>query len=228
MPGWNQSFYKVAACATLLFGLASCSGGGSSGGRTTAPPPAGSVTVTGTVSGTVIKVLRADTNAVISQADTASLPGPPPFPFTLSNIPVGVPVKVFFFSAGQTFPLYGGSPPTNVFTMQTAVPIDLGFVTMGGGIATPSNQPSNVILGSPDPAIPAGIEPPAATLTVTPPPPGTGSVIVNFAVQNFTIGGEGQQHLHISVGGAATHHFFNGSTNKALDDSGNLTPDIQW
>ena len=204
MKGWNQSLYKVVACTTLLLGLASCSGSGSSsGGGTTTPPPVGSVTVTGTVSGTVIKVVRADTNVVISQTDTAPFVNPP-FPFTLANVPVGIQIKVFFFSAGQTFPLYVGNPSTNVFTVLTAGPIDLGFVTMGAGKATPQNQPSNVSFGPPDPSVPSNVIPLPATVTVTPPAPATGSVIVNFAVQNFTIGGQGQQHLHISVDEGAT------------------------
>ena len=220
---------RSLALAGLALFLSACPGGSGGGGTTPLPTPAtGSVTITGAVSGTVIKAVRADTNAVISQADTALLPGPPPFTFTLSDIPVGVPVKVFFFSAGQPFPFYGGNPPTNVFTVQTAVPIDLGFVTMGGGRATSPNQLTNVTLGAEDLSpLPSGIEPPPAMLTVTPPPPTTGSVIVDFAVQNFTIGGQGQQHLLISVDGGATHHFFNGLTNNVLDDNGQATSDVQ-
>src|SRR6266550_6499146 len=167
----NPSFSKLVACAPLLLALGSCSSGGSDGGSTTAPPApaAGHATLTGTVSGTVIKVLRADTNALISQADTASLPGPPPFQFTLSNIPVGVPIKVFFISAGETFPFYLGNPPgTNVFTIQTAGPIDLEHVTMGVERATPQNHPTNVQLGIEDlTPLPPGIEPPPSTLSVT-------------------------------------------------------------
>ncbi len=166
-------FSKLVTCATLLLALSSCSGGGSGGGSTPTPlaPATGSTTVTGTVSGTVIKVLRADTKALISQFDTAPLPGPPPFPFALSNIPVGLPVEIVFFSAGQTFPLYGGNPPTNVFTMQTAGSLDLGAVTMSSGRATPQNPLINVILGVEDLLVSLlGSEPPPATLTVTTPP----------------------------------------------------------
>ena len=135
MNGLNQWLSRFAACAMLVLGLASCSGGGSDGGGTTTPPaPAsGSVTVTGTVSGTVIKVLRADTSAVSTTADTASLVNPP-FPFTLPNIPVGVPIKAFFFSAGETFPFYLGN--TNVFTVLSAGTFDLGFVAMVAGEQT--------------------------------------------------------------------------------------------
>ena len=224
-------FNKFVTCATLLLALSSCSGGGSGGGSTTAPPaPAtGSTTVTGTVSGTVIKVLRADTKALISQFDTAPLPGPPPFPFALSNIPVGLPIEIVFFSAGQTFPLYGGNPPTNVFTMQTAGSLDLGAVTMSSGKATSQNQFINVILGVEDLLVSLlGSEPPPATLTVTTPASGNRiGFIVDFAVQNFVIGGQGQQHLHITVDGGATHHFFNGSTNNVFDDNAQPTSDVQ-
>ena len=195
------------------------------------PPPvpaAGSVTVTGTVSGTIIKVVRADTGAVITSTDTAALFNPP-FPFTLSNIPVGVPVKAFFFSAGEIFPFYLGN--TNVFTVLSAGTLDQGFVTMGGGRATPTNSPpvNAIQLGPEDPSPPPqNVIPPPATLTVTTPGPATGSVIVNFAVQNFLIGEQGQPHLHISVDGGATRHFFSGQTNKVLDDdNGQPTTDIQ-
>ena len=167
---------------------------------------------------------RADTKAFISQFDTAPLPGPPPFPFALSNIPVGLPVEIVFFSAGQTFPLYGGSPPTNVFTVQTAGTLDLGSVTMSSGRATSQNPLLNVIFGVEDLLHSLlGSAPPPATLTVATPAPATGSVIVDFAVQNFVIGGQGQQHLHITVDGGATHHFFNGSTNNVFDDNAQPT-----
>jgi len=228
MNGWDQSLNRFVACAILAFGLASCSGGGSGGGGTTTPPaPAsGSATVTGTVSGTVIKVLRADTSAVITTADTASLVNPP-FPFTLSNIPVGVPIKAFFFSAGETFPFYLGN--TNVFTVHSAEAIDLGFVTMGGGRATPTNQPpvNTIKPGSEDTSPPPQIVvPPPATLSVTTPAPATGSGIVDFAVQNFSIGGQGQPHLHIQVDNGLTRHFFNGQTNTVLDDNEQPTTDV--
>jgi glucose/arabinose dehydrogenase len=220
----NQSFSKLVTCAILALGLASCSGGGSGGGSTTAPPPAtGSVTVTGTVLGTVIKVLSADTKALISQTDTAPLPGPPPFPFTLSNIPVGLPIEIFFFSAGQTFPLYVGIPPTNVFTVQTAGSIDLGFVTMDGGRATPENQPSNVTLGAED------LSP---TLIIISPSQGdslpSGPVDVSFGVQSFTIGSLSASHLHIYLDGGPRNHFYNGTNNVVLDDNDLPVANITW
>ncbi len=188
--------------------------------------------MTGTVSGTVIKVLNAETNAILAQTDTASQPGPPPFTFSLANIPVGVPIKAYFFSAGQTFPLVIGSPTTNVFAIQTPGAIDLGFVTLstGGMNAIPAIQPNPaaIMLGQPDLTVPPGITPPPATLNVTTPGPATGSVVVNFSVSNFVIGDQGQQHLHVRVDRGPTRHFFNGSSNKVVDGSGNLTSDVQW
>ena len=226
----NQPFSQLVACVILLLALSSCSGGGSSGGDPSSPPApaAGSVTITGTVSGTVIKVVRTDTSAVIATADTGSLVNPP-FPFTLSGIPVGVPIKVFFFSAGRTFHLYVGNGSTNVFTILTAGPIDLGFVTMGGGTATPQNQPSPaaISLGVADQTVPSGVVPLPATLTVSTPAASTGSIIVDFVVQSFVVGEQGQPHLNIQVDGGATRHFFNGQTNNVLNDSGIPTTDIE-
>ena len=173
--------------------------------------------------------MRADTGAVITTTDTASLVDPP-FPFTLSNIPVGVPIKAFFFSAGEIFPFYLGS--TNVFTLLSAGTFDLGFVAMGGGRATPTNQPpvNTIQLGPEDPSPPPqNVIPPLATLAVTTPAPATGSIIVSFAIQNFTIGGQGQPHLHIQVdNNGLTRNFFNGQSNKVVDGSGKLTNDVQW
>lgn len=210
----------------VFLALTSCTSGG---GET--PPPAvsqsGTVTLTGTVSGTVIKVLRVDNNTVTSQTDTAPLTNPP-FPFSLSNIPVGVPVKAFFFSAGEIFPLYLGN--TNVFTVLTAGSIDLGFVDMGGGRATPTSQlpPNAIQLETEDQSPPPQNEVPRpATLTVTAPAQASGSVIVSFTVQNFSIGGQGQPHLHIMVDDGPTHHFFNGQTKNVLDGNGQPTPDVR-
>jgi len=230
----NQSFGRLVACVTLLLALSSCSGGGSSGGGTPTPPApaAGSVTITGTVSGTVIKVVRADRNELISEADTGTLPGPPPFPFTLSSIPVGVPVKVFFFSAGQTFPLYIGN--TNVFTVLTAGPLDLGFVTMGEGKSTsPANQPPAGTIqlelkGSPVP--PQTIIPPTSSISVTDPNDGAQvqgpDVPIGFSLQNFTIGNQNQAHLHVYLDNDQTpYEFLNGAP---VFHNGGPAANAQW
>jgi len=199
----------------LLLGLSGCGSSGNSSDGTPPVSPVGSATITGSVSGTVIKVVDANTSAVLAQTDTASQPGPSRFSFSLSNIPTGKPIKVFFFSAGQTFPLFVGSPSTNVFTIASAGAINLGFVNMSGGTATPSSQPpsGSIQLGSPDPTIPPSIVPPPATLTVPATAQGQGPIDINFTVANFSIGGQGQQHLHVIIDGGSPHHFFNGSTN---------------
>jgi aldose sugar dehydrogenase len=238
MKALSDMLRLVLVGVLLSAGLPACSGSGSGGENTTfsppppggggtpAPsPPVGTVTLTGSVSGTVIKVLRTDTKAVIATADTASLTNPP-FPFSLSGIPVGVSVKVFFFSAGDIFPLYFGN--TNVFTLLTSGTVDLGLVTMGGGKTMSANPPPATIqLEAEDLSpLPQNIIPPAATLAVVTPALSTGSVIVNFFVQNFSIGGQGQPHLHIKVQNGPTRHFFNGSTNAVLDDNGQPTTDV--
>jgi glucose/arabinose dehydrogenase len=228
---WMRSIGLTVTLAFICVTFASCgSGGGGDSTPAPAAPPAGSATLTGTVSGTVIKVLNANTNAVLAQTDTASLPGPPPFPFSLSNIPVGVAVKAFFFSAGETFPFYSVNPSTNVFKITTAGTIDLGLVEMSGGRATaPNAQITNVTFEPEDPSPPPpSIVPPPATLNVPTSVSGTGSADVNFTVQDFSIGGEGQQHLHIRIGTGQTRHFFNGSTNAVKDQSGGIATDVEW
>lgn len=214
----------------LVFGMNGCGSSGSSGGETPPVSPAGSATIKGKVSGTIIYVLNAKTNAVLAQTDTASLPGPPPFSFSFTNIPIGVPIKVFFFSAGETFPLYSLNPQTNVFKIITPGTIDLDLVDMSGGRATaPSGQLTNLTFEPEDPSPPpSNIVPPSATLTVPASVSGAGSVDITFTVQNFSIGGQGQQHVHINVDGGPARHFFNGSSNTVLDENQNPASDVQW
>jgi aldose sugar dehydrogenase len=233
----NASAQSKCACnavisGLLLFiglGLLSCS---NSGDSAETPPPAtsfsGTATINGAVSGTIIKVVNASTHAVLAQTDTASQPGPPPFTFSLGNIPIGVPIKLYFFSAGQTFTLVMGSPTTNVFTIQSSGAIGLGSVTLntGGMNAVPESEPTSVLLGPPDFNVPPGITPPPATLTAQTPALGEG--IVNFNVQNFAIGGEGQQHLHVRIGSGPVRHFYNGPTRAVKEDSGAQSAEVVW
>src|ERR1700704_3170013 len=166
----NQSFGKLVTCATLLLALGSCSGGGSDGGGTTTPPaPAsGSVTVTGTVSGTVIKILNAETNTLITQFDTATLNHAPPFLFTLSDVPVGTKVRLFFITGGAVYPLHFGNPQTNVFRFTSAGTVDLGAVTTANNQAVLPNPPSaGVGFESPVPdSPPPGVTPLPPAVTV--------------------------------------------------------------
>jgi len=209
----NQSFSKLVACVTLLLALGSCSGGGSGGGSTTTPPApaAGSVTITGTVSGTVIWVLNA-TNAVIGQFDTGTLNQSPNFPFNFGNVPTGVPLRMFFVTGGAVYPLYFGN--TNVFTFTSGETVDLGLVTTdtASGRATPATVPTNVTPGLENTNIPQIVVPSTASISVTNPinqaqvqgP----DVPITFALQNFTIGNKNQAHLHVYLDGDKTPYEF--------------------
>lgn len=208
MDRQRRQFTRMRLIRTLLavvvLGVLGCSSGSPGTPENSLSPTGGSVTLIGSVSGTVIKVLNANTKAVLKETDTASQPGPPPFPFSLSNIPAGVPIKVFFFSAGEAFPLYVGSPSTNVFTLTSTGPIDLGQVTMEGGRATPfPGQPpvGSIQLGKEDTSPPPpAVIPPTAEISVVAPNNGSfvqgPDVPITFATQNFTISNQNQAHLH--------------------------------
>jgi aldose sugar dehydrogenase len=224
-----RRFASYAVISWLCVGsISACSSSDSGGGVPQPTPSAGTVTISGSVSGTIIKVVHATTNAILAQTDTASQTGPPPFAFSLTNLPIGAPIKVYFFSAGQTFPLVIDNPTTNVFTIQSSGVLDLGFVTlsMSGMNAIPEHQPASVLPGQPDAAVPPGITPPPATLSIT--TPAAGEVIVSFNVQNFAIGGEGQQHVHIRIGSGPIRHFYNGLTSAVKEDSGVTSAEVAW
>lgn len=200
----------------LVFGMNGCGSSGSSGGGTPPVSPVGSAMIKGKVSGTIIYVLNAKTNAVLAQTDTASLPGPPPFSFSFTNIPIGVPIKVFFFSAGETFPLYSLNLQTNVFKITTPGTIDLDLVDMSGGRATaPSGQLTNLTPEPEDPSPPpSNIVPPPATISVTTPSNNAQvqgpDVVLTFSTTNFAISNQNQAHLHVYLDSdPIPYEFFN-------------------
>ena len=222
---------RFVACAILALGLASCGSGGSDGGGTTTPtaPPAGTVTLTGAVSGTVIWVLNA-TNAVIGQFDTATLNQPPDFPFTFGNVPTGVPLRMFFVTGGAVYPLYFGN--TNVFTFISGGTVALGLVATdtASGRATTATVPTTVTPGPENTNIPQIVVPPTASISVTNPinqaqvqgP----DVPITFALQNFTIGNQNQAHLHVYLDGDLTpYEFLNGAP---VLYNGVPAPNAQW
>ena len=231
---WMRLIGSSVALAVLVVAFASCgSGGGSSaGGDTPAAPPTGSVTLTGTVSGTVISVVNAN-NEVISQFDTATLnpPPPPPFPITVPNIPAGAAVRIFFATGGVVYPLTFGSPETNVFVFVNSGTVDLGHVTTANGKATPEIVPTGVTLCPPDPTIPTVVIPPPASITVLIPTNGAQvqgpDVAITFALQNFTIGGQNQQHLHVYLDGDR-YEFLNGSPSGQVLRNGVSAANAQW
>src|SRR5437879_4405810 len=104
MKEWNQSLFKVVACATLLFALGSCSGGGSGGGEATTCPSAllgSSITVNSMSSSKSspamslqttppgLAALSSATLTINSPAQGACLsPGPVLVTFDIQNSPV--------------------------------------------------------------------------------------------------------------------------------------------
>ena len=215
---------RSLALAGLALILSACT---ESGGGENPIAVANTVTVSGTVGGTRIVAMN-DNDQIVVEDDTAGRPPSTPgrFPFTLASVPVGSNLRLFFISNGTLFPFYLGG--TNVFTFNSAGPVDLGFVTlnMGTGRSTPEFPPLNVTPKPENPNTPSGLIPGMApTIAVTSPSVGAavpvGPVTVAFAVQNHTIGNPGTSHLHFYLDTDATaYHFYGG--NGINDDNGVL------
>ena len=229
------SLVMIPLITALSLLLGACSGGGSDGGSTSVPPaPAtGSVTVTGTVSGTVIWVLNATTDQPIAPSfDTATLNQPPNFPFNFGNVPTGVPLRMFFVTGGAVYPLYLGN--TNVFTFISGGTVQLGLVTTytASGRATPDpdSVPTNIMPGLANTNIPQIVVPPSASILVTSPSNGTPvqgtDVPITFALsKDFTIGNQNQAHLHVYLDNdLIPYEFLNGAP--VLHN--NSGPTAQW
>ena len=141
--------------AGLALFLSACT---ESGGGANPAISANTVTVSGTVGGTRIVAMN-DNDQIVVEDDTAGRPPSAPgrFPFTLSSLPVGSNLRLFFISNGSMFPFYLGG--TNVFTFNNAGPVDFGFVTMdaGTGRSTPEFPPLNVTPKPENPNIPPGL-----------------------------------------------------------------------
>jgi glucose/arabinose dehydrogenase len=215
---------RPLALAGLAFILSACT---ESGGGENPIAVANTVTVSGTVGGTRIVAMN-DNDQIVVEDDTTGRPPSTPgrFPFTLARLPVGSNLRLFFISNGTLFPFYLGG--TNVFTFNSAGPVDLGFVTlnMGTGRSTPEFPSLNVTPKPENPNTPPGLIPGMApTIAVTSPSVGAdvpvGPVTVAFAVQNHTIGNPGTSHLHFYLDTDATaYHFYGG--NGINDDNGVL------
>jgi glucose/arabinose dehydrogenase len=215
---------RSLALAGLALILSACT---ESGGGGNPIAVANTVTVSGTVGGTRIVAMN-DNDQIVVEDDTAGRPPSAPgrFPFTLASLPVGSNLRLFFISNGSLFPFYLGG--TNVFSFNSAGPIDLGFVTMniGTGRSTPEFPPQNVTPKTENPNIPPGLIPgssPAVSITI--PVAGAsvpvGPVTVSFVVQNHTIGNPGTSHLHFYLDTDATAYNFYGG-NGINDDNGVL------
>ena len=160
-----------------------------------------------------------DNDQIVVEDDTAgrSPSAPGRFPFTLASLPVGSNLRLFFISNGSLFPFYLDG--TNVFTFNSAGPVDFGFVTMdaGTGRSTPEFPPVNITPKPENPSTPPGLIPGIApTITITSPSAGAavpvGPVTVAFAVQNHTIGNPGTSHLHFYLDTDPTiYNFYGGN-----------------
>lgn len=152
---WKSGFYVVLLAATL----AACSSSSSS------PPPSttGGTTSQGTIQGEVAgtTVIAFDDSGQILASDDTTGKAPNAqghFPFTLTGIPTGVNVRVFLLTEGGIFPMSFGPPPgSNVFSLNAAGTVILGFVATSGGQAIPQFTPSNVTLRGANHAIPPGL-----------------------------------------------------------------------
>jgi hypothetical protein len=130
--------FVVLLFAGLSLSFAACGGGG--GGATQ------KATVVGTVLGTAVMAVDADTNAVVDSvaADLSTRV------FSL-QLPIGGNYKFYFLeNEGTTFersyPLYVSNQgqTQNVFAVSQANTIDLGFVDTASGAAVPERGPSQM------------------------------------------------------------------------------------
>jgi len=153
---WRNLVWFVLGSGGLL--LAACGGGG--GGGTPAP----TATVTGIVSGT--EVVAFDQNNNLVDSDVADSGGN----FSLS-LPTGRDYRIYLLENDGTanerlYPLYQGS--SNVFTISSAVTVDLGLVGTATGVAVPTNDPlavTGVSDGGSNTAIPLSLAGEAYDLT---------------------------------------------------------------
>jgi glucose/arabinose dehydrogenase len=206
---------RFLAFVGLALLLSACT---ESGGGANPIAVANTVTVSGTVGGTRIVAMN-DNDQLVVEDDTAgrSPSAPGRFPFTLASLPVGSNTRLFFISNGTLFPFYLGG--TNVFTFNSAGPVDFGFVPMdaGTGRSMPEFPPVNVTPKPENPSTPPGLIPGIApTITITSPSAGAavpvGPVTVPFAIQNHTIGNPGTSHLHFYLDtDVIPYNFYGGS-----------------
>ncbi len=141
----------ILTCFTTAF-LTACGSGDGGGGDDVE-----NATITGTVAGTEIVALDENDNEVDRNTATGT-----PNIFTIT-VPVGSKYRFFLVENEGTineevFSLYQDS--TNIFTISSAVTIDLGFVDTSTGVAIPTNNPllvSGVTSGGKNTSIPSSL-----------------------------------------------------------------------
>lgn len=200
------------------------------GGGGTTPTAQTGVSISGTVSGTRIVAVDAN-DQILDEDDTA---GRTPnafgqFAWSLGNLPVGNNLRLFFITGGNIYPMYFGTPGSNVFAVNAAGSLDLGHVTTSGNQATPQIPPIGVNPGPPNAAVPPSITP---VLTISNPANNgalpNGPVTVTFAVQNFTIGTVNQPHLHFYLDSdPIPYHFYSGAPGQIIYQ-GAAAANAQW
>jgi glucose/arabinose dehydrogenase len=209
--------------------LSACGDSGSGGGGTT-PTAQSGVSISGTVSGTRIVAVNTS-DQIVAEDDTA---GRTPnaqgqFAWSLGNLPVGNNIRLFFITGGNVYPMYFGTPSSNVFAVNAAGSINLGHVTTAGNQATPQIPPSGVAPGPANPNLPPSVAP---VLTISSPANNAtlpnGPVTITFALQNFTIGTANQPHLHFYLDSdPVPYHFYSGAPGQIIYQ-GAAAANVQW
>lgn len=215
----------LLAVALTLF---ACTDSSPSGGAV--PTAQTGVSISGTVSGTRIVAVNSS-DEIVAQDDTAGrVPNAQnQYAWSLANLPIGTNLRIYFITGGTIYPLYFGSPSTNVFAVNNPGTIDLGHVTTTGNQAIAQLPPTGVTPGSPNGTLPPSVAP---TLSVSSPSNNAslpnGTVTIAFATQNFTIGAINQPHLHFFLDSdPVPYHFYSGSPGQVLYQNTPAT-NAQW
>jgi hypothetical protein len=152
----SRNVRMMLAVWVALSGGPGC--GSKSGDAKPSPGPT-SATIAGTVSGTVVVAVDRANHEVARTTATGA-----PKSFSL-EVPAGGTYRLFLIehegtAEEQVFPLYQGA--TNVFTISSAVRIDLGFVDTTSGRAVPAHDPlavSGVASAGEDVTVPPALIP---------------------------------------------------------------------
>jgi hypothetical protein len=136
MQGFCNHISRLFLIVISVAALSACGGDSGDGGASS------TATFTGTVAGTTIVAYAANNNKITSVVATGT--GTKGFSLTL---PVGDIYKFYFIenensASERVLPLYVGS--VNLFSIDSGVTIDLGFVDTTTNLAVPSNSPLDV------------------------------------------------------------------------------------
>jgi glucose/arabinose dehydrogenase len=220
---------RLLAVCGLAFALQACTGSDSGTGGT-GPTANTGISISGTVSGTRIVAVN-ESNQILAEDDTAGrTPNPQgQYSWSLNNLPLGTNIRLFFITGGTVYPLYFGTPSTNVFTINSTGAIQLGHVTTTGTQATPQHPPTGVTPGPANPNLPSVVAP---TLTISSPAGNAilpnGPVTVTYAVQNFTVGTVNQPHLHVYLDSdPVPYHIYSGTPGQVLYQ-GAPAANVEW